>query len=243
MDLMPNEIILHIFDNILLITDKRQFLRTCIHYNNLTKTSFKQYEQNYKVKHFDKINKYCREKFTLELCHDKYFERIPTSYITRSNYIIIRALIMFDCIPLLEIAKQNNCDLYFACQNAASYGKLEVLKWAKANTIHNEEFICSAAAENGNLENLKWLRKKGCPWNSLTCNDAARNGHLETLKWARENGCEWDTETCTYAAMNGHLETLKWTRENGCDWNKDTCKYAAMNGHLETLKMGNRKWL
>ena len=32
---LPNELILLIFDNILLITDKRQFLKTCTMYNKI----------------------------------------------------------------------------------------------------------------------------------------------------------------------------------------------------------------
>ena len=50
MDSIPNELIILIFDLILLITDKRQFLKTCLHYNKLLKQTFLQYEQNYKIK-------------------------------------------------------------------------------------------------------------------------------------------------------------------------------------------------
>jgi hypothetical protein len=38
-------------------------------------------------------NNYCTEKFTLELCHDKYFDMIPKSYINPKNtYKIINII-------------------------------------------------------------------------------------------------------------------------------------------------------
>ena len=240
METLPNEIILLIFDLIPLITDKRQFLKTCQYYNKLTKQTFLHFEQNYEIKYLKRIRDYCMEKFTLELCHDKYFERIPTSYITRSNYIIIRALVMFDCIPLLEIAKKNNCSLQFACKNAATYGNLEVLKWARKNGGVFDKFVCAFAAEKGHLEILKWARENGCEWDEITCSYAAQNGNLEILKWARENGCKWDEWTCNNAARNGHFETLKWARENGCSWSSEVCVQAANNGDLKILKWARK---
>ena len=48
------------------------------------------------------------------------------------------------------------------------------------------------AAKYGHLEVLKWARENGCPWDEVTCAYAAKGGHLDVLKWARENGCPWD---------------------------------------------------
>ncbi len=130
MDTLPNEIILLIFDNILLITDKRQFLRTCSKYNNITKVSMYNFESNYKVKGFCKIDKYCVEKFTLELCYESYFDMIPTSYINQKNEILIYASIFFDSIETLERAKNNGCNLENVYYYAWERGNLDVLKWA-----------------------------------------------------------------------------------------------------------------
>ncbi len=55
---------------------------------------------------------------------------------------------------------------------------------------------CEQAALYGHLEVLKWARANGCEWDALTCASAAHGGHLEVLKWARANGCEWDALTC-----------------------------------------------
>ena len=69
------------------------------------------------------------------------------------------------------------------------------------------------AAEFGQLEMLKWARANGAlwdvwAWNSKLCAHAAKGGHLEVLLWARKQGCAWNEGTCTWAAHNGHLEVL-----------------------------------
>ncbi len=134
METLPDELILLIFDCILLITDKRQFLKTCTKYNKLTKESIKNFENNYKIKNFDKINGYCVEKFTLELCHDLYFDRIPNSYIVRNNIIIVDCLAEFLHSPqinkFLELAKNNDCVLNYIVQLAEKKDNMHLLKWA-----------------------------------------------------------------------------------------------------------------
>src|SRR5271169_854085 len=64
---------------------------------------------------------------------------------------------------------------------------------------------CENIASEGLLEVLKWARQNGCEWGRWTCSNAASNGHLEVFKWARQNGCDWDSWTCSNAAKNGHL--------------------------------------
>ncbi len=279
---LPNDIILLIFNQITLITDKRQFLRICIQYNKITRQSMDNFENNYSIKHFDKINDYCMEKFTLELCHDKYFDRIPKSYVIPNNNILINALAAFytppllqideninygfidyckyaftkikksfsetDNINILELAKNNGCDLMKIYRYCVIYGNLECLKWTIQNYCDffswknrfgckkNLSWICDTAALNGHLNILIWAREHDIPWDSVTCSSASLNGHLGCLKWARKNGCEWNQYTCAYAAQNGKLECLKWAREKGCEWNEYTCSLAASNGHLEILK-------
>ncbi len=158
METLPDEIILIIFENILKITDKRQFLRTCAKYNTLTKYNFIQYEQNYSIRSFHKINNYCMEKFTLELCHDLYFDMIPTFYIIPSNEILGKALGIFNNLELLKIAKNNGCNLESICYNASKYGHLETLKWAMDNGYIWDSRICTYAALNGHFEVVKWIQ-------------------------------------------------------------------------------------
>ncbi len=131
---LPDEIVLVIFDNILLITDKRQFLKTCIKYNEITKSSMQQFENNYEIQNFRKINKYCVEKFTLELCHDKYFGLIPMKYIVKTNTIIVDCLAAFlhssQINILLELATNNGCDLTTITEIAEKNDNIHLLKWA-----------------------------------------------------------------------------------------------------------------
>ncbi len=233
---LPNEIILLIFDNIKLITDKRQFLRTCILYNKITKQSMQNFEKDYKIENYMQIDNYCVEKFTLELCHDKYFDMIPLSYIIPNNTILMKALASFDCLPLLKIAKNNGCDLSDVC-NFASYGdNLEMLKWARENNYDLNSRVCVYAARNGNLEMLKWAKENGCEWDSETCVSATMNNHLDVLIWARANGCNWSETVCTYAAICNNLEILKWARQNGCKWDSNVRYYAKAMGHNDLLQ-------
>ncbi len=279
MNTLPNEIILLMFNKITLITDKRQFLRTCINYNKITKQSMKLYDKKYDalaehlihlIQSFEKrqfnikpikINKYRMEKFTLELCHDKYFDMIPKSYIVPNNRILVMALtkyysipkqidndnffeyaftiikksFMGNDIPILRMAKNNGCNLDNICRYAAVNGNLDVFGWAQENGC-NMERICEFAANGGQLEMLKWARRVGKKWDENTCAGAAYNGHLEVLKWARENGCKWDARTTAYASANNQLNTLKWALENGCMLHPSTWDQASRNGHYNILK-------
>jgi hypothetical protein len=46
-----------------------------------------------------------------------------------------------------------------------------------------------SAAPDGHLEVLKWARANRCHWDQWTCSEAAKNGHLKVLQWARADGC------------------------------------------------------
>ncbi len=231
---LPNELILEIFNYIQKITDKRQFLRTCIHYNNLAKQSVLNFESYYIINYFGHKfsykNEYCIEKFTLELCGDEYFDILPKSYINKNNKIIVIALATFNCIKLLELALDNDCNacsnlgekyennMNSICEFAALNGHIEILKWAinkVDKSILNNSIVCAGASLNGHLETLKWLRDHGFELNKFSCSNAAINGHLEILQWIMDNGGEWDNEAYYYAKNNGHLEVLKWIKEKG----------------------------
>ncbi len=246
MNTLPNEIILILFENIKLITDKRQFLRTCLLYNNITKQPMKHFENNFRIHYTGLIleKTYCMEKFTLELCHDKYFGLIPMSYITPNNKILVSALATFNCKPLLELAKYNKYDLsevcYYAIVNdnlnifnwgrkngsfcretayafsyAAGNGYIEVLEWGHSYCRFKND-LSSVAAFCGHLNVLKWLVEKGYPLNKNICFYASKKGHLDILIWARENGCEWDINTFFNVQDCGNIECLKWVTDNGC---------------------------
>src|SRR5436853_7703082 len=95
MNLLLPELIQLIFINIPKISDKRFFIRTCKIYNLLLQGILTTADSNFITDGFDKITKYCKEKFTLELCYDKYFHLLPESYINSNNEVLIRAVLMY----------------------------------------------------------------------------------------------------------------------------------------------------
>ncbi len=266
MDLLPNELISIILNFIHKITDKRQFSKTCILYNNITKIFIKNLcvYNCYIVgdSYFELYpNKYCVERFTIELCDDEYFNLIPDSYLFPHNKIIVKKLIQYNKLKLLQIAAKNGCILdRYACDWAAQYGHKHILMWLRhsninwgpntcANAVQYEHFevlkwivengcrlkweCCMYAAENGRLDILIYLRNQLCPWNDDVCYTAARSGHLHIIKWCKENGARWKSSLCSPAARHGHLHILMWAIENGCEWNKNKClEYAKNHQHV-----------
>lgn len=239
-----SELILLIFDSILLITDKRRFLRTSKVFNLLLKSRFIEYESNYEIDDFYKITEYGKEKFTLELCHDGY--SIPDHYIVKSNTILAHAAAYFNHVDLLDKVISITSDLRFICSMSALGGAQDALIKARERNCPWDENVCEAAAQNDHLSILKWLRSNGCPWRETTCDVAACYGHLEVLQWARANGCPWHEMTCAFAAYCNHLDILKWLRgvsdasEGGsrdkCPWDEMTYSLAAKKGNLEVLQ-------
>jgi hypothetical protein len=123
------------------------------------------------------------------------------------------------------------------CYDAARYGWLSVLQWARKHGCPWDKWTCYWAAKGGHLEVLQWAREHGCPWDEWTCWGAARGGHLEVVQWAREHGCPWDKRTCSMAAGGGHREVLQWAREHGCPWSLPVCRFVATEGgHSEVYE-------
>ncbi len=234
---LPNELILLIFDNINLITDKRQFLKTCKKYNIITKQLFKYYEDNFIVEGFVKNIGHKSNKFSLELCHDKYFDMIPESYIYPDNRFLIRALAFFGNTTILErlvkithshyklifginldklSEKLHNLE-YIVSRYAIMNNQLDVLIWVRNNYCLAPE-SCSMAIEKGNLEILKWLNQNGRYFNNKSNYLAICCGNLPCIKYVYNHTYtqEWDQRTCNEIIKNGNIELLNWARENDC---------------------------
>lgn len=95
--------------------------------------------------------------------------------------------------------------------------------------------FCTEAASSGKLSMLKWLRDKGFSWSSNTCSLASAGGHLAVVKWARMNGCQTDFRTSGFAAKNGHLDVLKYCKETGLEFGEVVYHYAALGNQVEVL--------
>ena len=125
---------------------------------------------------------------------------------------------------------------------AVKGGRLDVLKWLRANRHYVWARSWNAAAERGDLEILDWLKQntsiEAKDYDKL-CEHAASGGHLEVLKWLRENEFPLSHIIWLGAAEKGQVGVLKWANENNIPrndvWKKVIFK-AAASGILEALK-------
>lgn len=119
---------------------------------------------------------------------------------------------------------------------AAEGGYLEIIKWAYDNGSPMNEITFKLAVNGGRLKILEWLKAHDCPWDATSTTKAARRGNLEVLKWLRANKCPWDENIYIKAAKKGHLDIIQWAWENGCPRNELACWTASAYGNLEVLK-------
>ncbi len=219
MNLLPDELVIEIFNQIQKITDKRNFLRTCKKYNKITSESMSNYV--FRATLFNCPHYYCVDKYTLELCHDGYFNLIPEHYINKNNKMLIPCLAYYNNIELLELAISKGCSTHDIVMYAALGGHISVLEWCAKNN-YSLYIATHYAIQGGHLHILKWLQSNNIKFNVIDnslCNCAADNGHLEILKFLRGIGCPWNDTTYLYALDNGNKELVKWMEENGCPTN------------------------
>lgn len=134
------------------------------------------------------------------------------------------------------------------CESFALKGDLEMLKWLRDPTQHNEickwnQEACIKAAKGGHLHILKWLRQSTpkCPWNAGVCCEAVRNRHLDILMWARSQKppCPWNCDLTRDAIESGHIEIVKWLYTNYDKFDSsEVCYYAARYNKLDILLWG-----
>ncbi len=159
MNSLPDEIILEIWKNIPKITDKRQFLKTCSHYNKLTKKSMDNSEFDYNnLPHFGREVPYTIQSHTIGLCHDGYFNLIPEHYMTDINYNLIPCLSYYNCLPLLKLARKKGCDLSDGIMYGSLGGHINIIKWLiKIN--QDIDMLLYYAEDGGHRHLLKWLKE------------------------------------------------------------------------------------
>ncbi len=218
---LPNELILEIFNHIKKITDKRQFLKTCKTYNKITRQSMLNYENNYYIPNFNYKNKYSMEKFTLELCHDGYFNLIPEYYIQKSNDILALCGAYYNNVKILELCKFKGCNLNKISEYGAISGHISVLDFCIKNNC-NRDLMLYYLIRNGHVHALKWLKTNDQRITSKSCSlcsMAVQSDHLEVLKFLREINCPWDQITYKFALKLGNNEMIKWMVDNGCPTN------------------------
>ncbi len=199
---LPPELITIIATNISKITDKRQYTQTCNTYNNLTKPLILNQETTLKIEHFGYPKYNCVEKFTLEICNDSYFSKIPICYLNQYNNIIVKALTIYGQIELLEIALGYEHDLFKEIDDSG-YGD-----------PGGNNNSCVHAIISGNIDMLVFVRLHGCEWDEDIFDFAAKCNHLHMLKFLKKYGCEIGEYASSYAEENGNTEMMDWLTEN-----------------------------
>ena len=81
-------------------------------------------------------------------------------------------------------------------------GHVHILQWMKDNGITGEwrYYHMYSAANRGRLEVVKWLRADGCPWDEKACLFAGSCKSWDTLQYLVDNKCPgWEKAAITYA--------------------------------------------
>jgi hypothetical protein len=120
-------------------------------------------------------------------------------------------------LELLKWAREEKkCEWNVGTINEAAYqGNLEMVKYCVANECPIDTIACENAASGGHLECLKYLREVAkAPWDSRTSTFAAEYGHLHILEYLVERKYDrYNERACQWAAEKGHLDCLKYLHE------------------------------
>lgn len=119
---------------------------------------------------------------------------------------------------------------------AASYGKLDALKYLIEENFCFDEETTYGAALFGHLDVIKFLHEKeNFLIDENTCAKAAEGGHLEIVKYLHENGCYWNEDTTNMAAQNGFINVLEYAYDNGCPIDDSLAMKAVYGGSVDCL--------
>lgn len=101
-------------------------------------------------------------------------------------------------------------------------GKTEMLQLAhEINDLneHNDGYLCENAASGGHLDTLKWLHQIGCPLGGSIVEQAAGGGHLHVLDWLWEldrEAVQWGfRHSFDDAIREGHIPAIEWAMKKG----------------------------
>ena len=90
---------------------------------------------------------------------------------------------------------------------------IEIIKWVHINGSL-DKMACEWAARYGYLNILKWLHENGFPLHEQKCvAEPAYYGRLNCLKYAHENGCPLDKNTFKHA-IEGYLDSVAYDHKN-----------------------------
>jgi len=144
-------------------------------------------------------------------------------------------------LELLKWAREEKkCEWDYVTINAAArQGNLEMVKYCVANECPIGTMACERAAKYGHLEVLKYLREEvKAPWDSSTAVCAAQSGHLHILEYLVERKYDkYSVHACEFAAMNGHLDCLKYLHESAkAPWDSRAVREAHKKNQPECVQ-------
>jgi len=122
---------------------------------------------------------------------------------------------------------------------AAEQGNLEMVKYCVANECPINEEACENAASEGQLECLKYLHEEvKAPWDLGAAACAAYHGQLHILEYLVERKYDKYSEyACELAARNGHLDCLKYLHETAkAPWNSEAVREAHKKNQTECVQ-------
>ncbi|ALX27658.1 hypothetical protein GMAR_ORF284 [Golden Marseillevirus] len=101
---------------------------------------------------------------------------------------------------------------------ASDKGHLDVLKWAEANGLCEEDldWCMACAVKSGRKKIVSYLIDMGEQVNEHTMRQAVGAGKLGTVKFLRQKGCAWDSDCVMLAKTKGFSDILEWLVKNGC---------------------------
>jgi hypothetical protein len=123
-----------------------------------------------------------------------------------------------------------------ACDIAARYSSILLLKPAQELGAHMDKCTFMNAAIGGSLECVKYLHTSGCEWDESACSMAAKYGHLECLSYLHAHGCPWDKEVCKSAILGNHFDCLVFFCEKSKHFvTEDIIRFAVKYGSTECI--------
>tara|TARA_B110000977_G_C10968349_1_gene451339 strand:- start:56 stop:961 length:906 start_codon:yes stop_codon:yes gene_type:complete len=137
------------------------------------------------------------------------FDKASAHFLSQDN--MLRILVDRGHLPMLKwwFEKYGASDIILSKRQftkaAASYGRLETLKWLVENGFKFSADCLAAAARYGELECIEYLREIGCPWSN-----AVFERFVEAIQYYLIRN--------VFAMVEKHVPILRYLMETGCPY-------------------------
>jgi hypothetical protein len=129
------------------------------------------------------------------LFYDAYRQLYPDTY--QTTYLNLSTLDMAQICYTEAITHRS-----ILCRCAARYGNVQVLHFLRSSRDCTwDASTCYNAAKYGHLPILMYARQNHCPWGKHTIYYAAIHGHVHIVLWSQMNGCPWEDDHIVRAAV------------------------------------------